>query len=284
MSTNPNRLDADAKHEFGGVELDRTKPLSFRVDGHRVHGYQGDTVLSALLASGIIGAGAEDGSELGLDERFAPPLVAARAGDRTTTPLPPERTPALDGFDLVSMGNGGARTLGDRVLRRAVHSLGHRFQGSPLLQPWVRLAPAESAEADLVIVGGGVAGLSAAELAGAPGRKVIVIERRPWLGGDARYFGPVGNDETPEAIETRLIARLSGMDNIRIWTATEAFDVAGGAVSVHRVEIVDGKPVARVIRIAAHNVILATGAIQRLPVFAGNRLPGVVGSAAAYHR
>ena len=46
----PNRLFADAAHEFGGIALDRSKPLSFTLNGRRIDGYFGDTVLSAALA------------------------------------------------------------------------------------------------------------------------------------------------------------------------------------------------------------------------------------------
>ncbi|MBN9275702.1 MAG: (2Fe-2S)-binding protein, partial [Mesorhizobium sp.] len=36
----------------GGSEIDRSKPVSFSFDGRRVEGFDGDTIASALLASG----------------------------------------------------------------------------------------------------------------------------------------------------------------------------------------------------------------------------------------
>ena len=59
--------------------------------------------------------------------------------------------------------------------------------------------------ADLLVIGGGVTGLSAADAASAAGHSVILVERRPWLGGDARYFGPVGDEESPTALTARLM-------------------------------------------------------------------------------
>ena len=85
------RLAADAAHEFGGIELDRRKPLSFRLDGRRVTGFAGDTVLSAALACGIDTFGMRAGQPLGLGERFAPLIRFGQGG-----PLPMERTPAID--------------------------------------------------------------------------------------------------------------------------------------------------------------------------------------------
>ena len=37
----------------GGGEIDRTQPIDFTFDGRAVSGFQGDTIASALLASGV---------------------------------------------------------------------------------------------------------------------------------------------------------------------------------------------------------------------------------------
>ncbi|TIU29027.1 MAG: hypothetical protein E5W38_22295, partial [Mesorhizobium sp.] len=36
----------------GGSDIDRARPLTFTFDGRRVEGFAGDTIASALLASG----------------------------------------------------------------------------------------------------------------------------------------------------------------------------------------------------------------------------------------
>ena len=95
----PRRLPADAAHEFGGIALDRSKPLGFRLNGHRIDGFAGDTVLSALLASGIDTYGRFGDTVLGLSDRLVP-LVTTRRGE----PLPIDRLPAADGLDLTTVG------------------------------------------------------------------------------------------------------------------------------------------------------------------------------------
>jgi len=132
------RLAADAAHQFGGIELDRSKPLSFRLDGRKISGFAGDTVLSAVLAAGLDSYGQFDGATLGLSERFAP-LIATKRGD----PLPMERTPAIDGLDLTTVGPRPRFAFGRS------QSLRHRLDdlADP---PWLRTKPDTTLTADLL--------------------------------------------------------------------------------------------------------------------------------------
>jgi sarcosine oxidase subunit alpha len=265
------RLAADAARQFGGIELDRSKPLSFRLDGRKIDGFAGDTVLSAVLAAGIHTYGTYYGAPVGLSERLAP-LVQAKAGP----PLPMARLLARDGMELGTVG------APRRLRRRQDNSLGHVLdtRDDP---PWRRAQPETSLETDLLVIGGGVAGLAAAETAARAGRKVVLVERRPWFGGDARYFGSVGEDETPEALVARLLAALTQSPNATLLRQAEAFALSGRSATVHQVEQDGDMPRARVIRVTGQQVVLATGATQRLPVFPGNRLPSVMTSVEAYH-
>ena len=105
------RLPADAPHGFGGAALDRSKPLTFRLDGRSIEGFAGDTVLTALLANGITSAGTFGGDPVALDERSAP-LVALRSAPKDLLPM--ERMPALSGLDLFTTGvakRGPVRTM-----------------------------------------------------------------------------------------------------------------------------------------------------------------------------
>jgi len=261
----PRRLAADAAHEFGGIALDRSKPLSFRLDGRRIDGFAGDTVLSAVLAAGIDAYGRFGDTVLGLTDRLAPLAASKRGG-----PLPLDRHPASDGLDL---GTVGHRSFS---FRRGT-ALGHVIDGIVEL-PWLRLKPETTLTADLLVVGGGVAGLAAADAAAKAGHSVVLVERRPWLGGDARYFGPVGDEASPETVSTDLIARL-GVPGTTVLTHAELFALHGATAHVHR--IVDGRGM--VVAVSADRILLATGSVQRLPVFAGNRLPGVTSAISAYH-
>ncbi len=265
------RLAVDAAHEFGGVDLDRSRPISFLLDGRRIRAFAGDTVLTALLAADITTLGAFGGSAMGLTPAF-PPLIRSRRGDV----LPADRTPAADGLELTTLGQRR------RLQLRQPHSLGLLVDALPD-PPWLRAEPEDTLETDLLVVGGGVAGLAAAEAASAAGRRVVLAERRTWLGGDARYFGPVGDEESPEAVTRRLLEALRSRPEVRIFTGAEAFSPGDASVLLSAVETEGSAIRARVIRVAARRVLLATGARQRLPVFPGNRLPGVIAAIDAYH-
>ncbi len=266
----PNRLAADAAHQFGGIELDRSRPLRFRLDGRPLTGFAGDTVLSAAIANGIETYGRFRGAPIGLSERFCPP-VALKGG----APLPMDRVPAQDGLDLRTVGKRNARPFGD------ASSLHHILDDMPS-PGWLNGAPEEELTTDLLVVGGGVAGLAAAEAASANGQAVLLVECRPWLGGDARYFGPVGDEETPEALIVRLTSTLAARDNVGVLIRAELLSLKGHRALVHQV-VAAGAPRGRIVAIEAGRIVLATGATQRLPVFPGNRLPAVVPAIAAYH-
>jgi len=261
-----SRLAADAAHGFGGMALDRARPLRFRLDGRTINGFAGDTVLSAVLAASIDGFGRLDKAPLALTPQCAP-LVVPRGG----APLPMARLPAVDGLDLRSVGRRR------RALRHGP-SLDHVIAGiaDP---PWLTAGADETLATDVLVVGGGLAGLAAAEAAARAGHGVILAERRPWLGGDARYYGPVGDAASPADSEAALLERLAALPNATLFTHAEVFALNGGLARLHR--IVEGR--GRVVAITAARVVLATGSVERLPVFAGNRLPGTIGAIAAYH-
>lgn len=272
----PNRLPADAPHGFGGAELDRSKPVSFRLDGRTLDGFAGDTVLTAALANGIDTAGTRDGHPIALDEACAP-LVSPRANPRAIMPM--DRVPALSGLDLVLVGAQRARLgLIGRLFGKGndPQSLGQRLDDLPP-SPWLTAPPDETLEADTLVIGGGVAGLSAAQVASG---KTILIERRNWLGGDARYFGTIGDEESPEA----AIARLSRNLSAEIFLRTEVFALSGTTARAHQVLVHGNTLSTRVVAITAKRIVLATGAFERLPLFAGNRSPRVVGAVTAFDR
>lgn len=273
--TQPNRLAADAPHGWGGGAIDRSRPLRFRLDGRVIEGFAGDTLASALLANGITAAGLREGDSIGL-ETGLPVLLTARG--KTDTLLPIDRTPALDGLDLVTPGKAVRRGWLARLLpdkRKASTSLGLDLppQGEA---PWHSSPVAETIEVDLLVVGAGVAGLAAAKA----GRgRVLVCERRSFVGGDARFYGTIG-DETPP--DQRIASLLAGF-TAEVLTSTEILRLDGQVAQAHQVRLRDGALESRLIEIRATRIVLATGAPERLPVFAGNRLPGVTGAIAAFH-
>jgi len=287
MSDTPFRLAADAPHGLGGRAIDRAKPLQFKLNGRAVDGFAGDTLLSAALASGIHVVGRHGDEAIALDEHFAP-LVSTGRGDA----LPMDRTPAVAGLELTTIGRRrdliASRGLLGALRNRLVgpgRTLNHHYDdhgaGPP---PWLGTPPTETLSADFVVIGGGVAGLSAAATAAAAGRSAILVERLPQLGGNIRFFGTGEGESAPDDTIATLLGLLAGKTPPNVLTSAEAFAISGRSLRVHQVQVENGRPVARVIGIEAGHVVIATGAFERLPLFPGNRLPGTVGALAAFNR
>lgn len=271
----PNRLAADAPHGWSGGAIDRTRPLRFKLDGRIIEGFAGDTLASALIANGVLAAGTGDGDPIGLESGL-PVLLAPRG---TGTPLfPIDRTPALDGLDLVTTRKPVRRNWLSRLLpgRRPSPASLHLDLAGETEPGWPSAPVDETLEVDVLVVGGGVAGLAAANAARGD---VLVCERRSFLGGDSRFYGTI-DDETPP--DARIAGLLAGL-RAEVRTGTDIFRLDGRRAFAHQVRVRDGTLESRVIAIGFARAILATGAAERLPVFAGNRLPGVTGAIAAYH-
>ena len=283
MKLRSARLGTDTQHLLQGGAIDRSKPLRFRLNGRQIEGFVGDTVLSAVLAAGVDCAGLRDGMPVALSSRHAPAVVlAARAADPQRA-LPMERLPASDGAEYVTLGRRLGRTLATRLLRRDRNSLGLDLdQPDPLTRPWLGLVGTPGPGVDLVVIGGGVAGMSAALAAAKRGLRVTLLEASPRLGGQARLFGSQDGQESPELAIARLTAAIGKSSKIAVLTSAEAFALRPGVVRLHHLLPENGEYVGRVIDLAAPHIILATGAFERLPVFSGNRLPGVTGVLEAF--
>ncbi len=268
MKRQPFRLAADTAGPFRGTAIDRSKPIRFRLDGRSIEGFAGDTVLSAALAAGIDTLGTIDGSPLALTAPVAPAVHLAGSA----APLPMARTPAVDGAEY--------HTGGRRPLLRAI--LG---SSSLHLDQYPTNGPANAADlphrvgrADLVVVGAGIAGLSAAVAGAKAGLSVTILEARPEPGGHAVLFGRQEGEDQPETATAALLADIAKTEAITLITGAEVFAARAGLVQAHAVSLADGRPEAHWLDITAPRVVLATGSLERLPIFAGNRLPRVRGA------
>src|SRR5690606_27255880 len=157
MKTQQHRLPAGTK-VFAGLNIDRTQTLRFRLDGRLISGFAGDTVLSALLASGVDTLGEHLDTALGLSAASAPAILPSSQAADPRHALPMDRTPALDGADYVTL-RGRRRNPFIRLFQPG-RSLGLVLDTPGALdRPWRTWAGEASAHQDMVIVGGGVAGL-----------------------------------------------------------------------------------------------------------------------------
>jgi sarcosine oxidase subunit alpha len=139
------------------------------------------------------------------------------------------------------------------------------------------------AHADVMVIGGGIAGLSSALAAGRKGARVLVMEQTAAWGGRAAVDEPQIEGMAATAWIDQIVAELSGMENV-----TMRLNCMGAGVYDHGYilgyehlnEGGQDKPRHRLWRVRAKQVVTATGAIERPLSFAGNDLPGVLLAAA----
>jgi sarcosine oxidase subunit alpha len=285
MKGQPNRRVADTGKPFAGAAIDRGSPLQFRLDGRVIQGFSGDTVLSAVLAAGIDTVGMRHDSPLALSTRYAPTIIAAALARDPQRALPMERTPATHGADYVTFAGHGRHSLTawTRRFKRSRRSLGLDLdQPQAMRIPWLNSAGVSQDPVDLIVVGGGVAGMTAAVSGAKAGLKVVLLEASPRLGGHARLFGTLEGEETPEQSIVRLTTAIGQSDAITVITRAEVFALRANAIRAHVVDIEAGTPMPRVLDLQARHIVIATGTIERLPIFPGNRQPGIVGALEAF--
>ncbi|MBN2829777.1 MAG: (2Fe-2S)-binding protein, partial [Candidatus Cloacimonetes bacterium] len=143
------------------------------------------------------------------------------------------------------------------------------------------LAPVEQLEADVLIIGGGPAGLSAAIELGSRNVKTLIIDDKNELGGKLvlqthKFFGSVEDSHAGtrgNAIGKMLGEKVSQLETVDVWLNSTALYV----FSDKKVGIVkDG-----VYKIVEPKLILnAAGAREKFLRFNGNTLAGIYGAGA----
>ncbi len=296
----------------GGRFLNRDRAVEFRFNGKRLAGYEGDTLASALLANdqmmigrsfkyhrprGVVASGAEEPNglvNLGEGARFEP-------NQRVTT------TELFDGLQATSQNHwpslefdvGALNTHLARFLPAGFYYkmfMYPRAFWKHIYEPFIRMsaglgkAPKERdadtyehfhAFADVLVIGGGIAGLTAALEAGKSGARVIVLEQTAHWGGRALVDAPgIGGKPAADWVKN-AVQDLEKMDNVTIRTRTMGAGVYDHGYALGYERLTDHQPEVsgprhRLWRIRARQIITATGAIERPLSFAGNDLPGVV--------
>jgi sarcosine oxidase, subunit alpha len=133
----------------------------------------------------------------------------------------------------------------------------------------------EHLHADVAVIGGGPAGLAAAEAASEAGAEVVLVDDQPAAGGHLRLQRRQFQDTTAGSprpgfeIAQDLARRAEARPNIQILRrATAIGGYEGGLIT-----IMAGN---RLSQLRASQTIVATGTFEYPALFAGNDLPGVM--------
>ena len=298
--------------QTGGRLLNKDVPLNFTFNGRKMKGYQGDTLASALLANnqmlvgrsfkyhrprGVVSSGAEEPNALinmGEGTRFEPNQRA------TTTELfdglvaeSQNHWPSLE-FDIGAINSKLARFLpAGFYYKMFIHP---RPLWKHVYEPFIRrsaglgkapkMRDSDTYEHfyafyDLVIVGGGIAGLMAAKAAATSGAQILVMEQSAHWGGRCVVEPDQINGKDPEYFIEDLVAELTAQPNVTMRTRLMCAGVYDHGYLLGYERLRDHAPSQtgprhRLWRIRAGKILTATGAIERPLSFAGNDLPGVI--------
>ena len=236
-----------------GRLINRNRPVSFKFNGALMKGYQGDTLASALLANdqmlmgrsfkyhrprGVVASGSEEPNalvNLGEGNRFEPNQRATTTEIfHGLTATSQNHWPSLD-YDIGIVNNVLARFLSAGFYYKMfIHPRPFwKYVYEPFIRHSAGLGKAPDAEArdedryehfyaftDVLVIGGGVAGLQSALTAARSGAKVLLLEQTAHLGGRAPVDGGTIDGMTPEAWVEKARAELEAMPNAQIRTRT----------------------------------------------------------------
>ena len=296
-----------------GGRVDREREISFSFNGKRYTGLAGDTLCSALLANGVhlvgrswkyhrprgvMSAGSEEPNALVQLEKGNRTIPNAR-GTQVELYADLEASsvncwPSVD-FDLLSINSWFARLMPAGFYYKTFmwpKAMWMKYEHFIRKASGLGVAPGEPdpdryehghAHCDLLIVGGGVAGLSAALVAGRSGARVILADEQSEFGGltlsnPAQIDGVAASQWIATAV-----AELQGMEEVTLLPRSTVFGYHDYNFLTINQRLSDHLPLAerqggreKLWQVRAHQVVLATGAAERPLIFANNDRPGIM--------
>ena len=305
-------MSQSMREPTGGL-IDRSQRLGFEFDGRRLEGHPGDTVASALLANGvrlvgrsfkyhrprgIVGGGVEEPNA----------LLQVGRGPRTEPNLRATQVELFDGLVCDSQNRwpslefdiGGLNNVFSRLLPAGFYYKTFMWPAGwwMFYEHFVRRAaglgraPVEHdedtyakryAHCEVMVVGGGPAGLAAALAAARRGVRVMLVDEQAQFGGSLLRDHELIDGEPAMQWVHSAVAELEAAENVRILRRATAFGyydqnliAVCERLADHQARPSPYQPRQRIWWVRARQVVLATGSIERPLVFGNNDVPGVM--------
>ena len=285
----PNPLVSQRLPQQRNEVIDRRQKIRFSFEGESYDGFSGDTISSALWASGV--------RVLGRSFKYHRPRGIFSMADvdcnammesPAETNIRGDVTPITEDLTVTAVNTmGGVKNDALRILDKfgAFTPVGFYYKAFhtprrlfPFYENSIRKvaglgrvnetrstppSPKDYAFCDVLVVGAGPSGLAAAFSAAEQGAQVILVDENEYAGGSFRYLH-VGDENFAE-----LWGRVQSHPGI----ATRLGTLAAGYYADHWLALVDKQ---RMTKLRARSVVVAAGCYEQPAVFRNNDLPGVM--------
>ncbi len=299
--------------------INRDKKISFKFNGKKYFGYEGDTLASALLANGIhlIGRSFKyhrprGFTGAGVDEPNA--HVQLYSGAKTEPNVIATTVELVEGlvatsqncWPSVSFDFGAINNLLNKFFPAGFYYKTFMWPKNfwyKIYEPIIRkaaglgVAPLKPDPdryehkfeyCDVLIVGSGPSGLAGALAAAKNGARVILAEDKPRFGGSLLTDEvTIGNKKGKDWVD-ETISQLKSMPNVIVKNRSQVFGyydhnmmVMSERTKDHVENSTEFTPRQKLWYIRAKEVIVSTGSIERPLVFGNNDRPGIMLASAA---
>jgi sarcosine oxidase subunit alpha len=293
-----------------GLMIDRNTPVGFSFDGKKYQGFRGDSIASALAANGrwllsrsfkyhrprgpLTMAGQDANTLVQLDKEAN--VLADRAlvennikvnGQNYNGSLENDRDAVLGNFSRFMPVGFYYRSFFKPLPLASLFS--KRSDSWPMWEPTIRkkaglgvldldFHPQYYDKAylfhDVVVVGSGPAGLSAALKAAEGGASVLLVEEQPLLGGALSYHRFDAEGIQADQLRAQLLRKVECNSNIKVLKNA----TCNGWFADNYLPVIQGK---RMYKVRARECIVASGSFEQHVVFRNNDLPGIMMSSSA---
>ena len=299
--------------------INRDKKISFKFNGKKFFGYEGDTIASALIANGVhlIGRSFKYHRPrgffgAGVDEPYA--IVQLYRNNETDPNVRATEQELFEGLEATSVNCWPSVNFDIGAISNFLNIFfpaGFYYKTFmwpksfwyKVYEPLIRKAAGFGVASikhdkeryehkyeycDLLVTGSGPSGLASAYAAAKNGARVILAEDKPRFGGSLLISeANIGNQSGKEWAD-KIIAELKEMPNVILKNRAQVFGyydhnmlVMSERINDHLPKSKKYSPKQRLWYIRAEEVVISSGSIERPIIFGNNDTPGVVLASAA---